>query len=193
MSDKTAKSTTRKGHVARLPYEIREQLNALIRDGATAAELNAFLEQNGHKKLNDQNWTNWRQGGYQDWLKEQAYLDTVRQKHETIRRELEAGGLSVLDKAIFEVATSLADSDIDPTKAAAAIATLKTAVTGDKRVQIYERRAALAEQALNLEREKFAAAQARAAQADKAEGVVKDGALTPEQKQQRIKEIFGLA
>lgn len=186
-------ATTRKGKIARLPYEIREQLNAMLRDGAPAATLNAYLVAKGHPAVNDQNWTNWRQGGYQDWLKEQKHLDAIRDKHETIRRELEAGGFSVLDKAIYDVATSLADSDIDPTKAAAAIATLKTAVTGDKRVQIYERRAALAEQALNLERDKFAAAQARAAQADKAEGIVKDTALTAEQKQLRIREIFGLA
>ncbi|HMO03935.1 MAG TPA: hypothetical protein PKC67_02390 [Kiritimatiellia bacterium] len=155
MNDKTDKPTTRKGNVARLPFEIREQLNAMIRDGAPASDLNAFLESKGLKKLNDQNWTNWRKGGYKDWLKEQAYLDTVREKHETIRRELEAGGFSILDKAIFDVASQLADSDLEPTKVASAISSLKFAVDGSRRTAIADRRAQLAEQALALQQKKF--------------------------------------
>lgn len=147
--------TTRKGKIARLPYEIRESLNSMLRDGATASMLNTFLVGQGHDAVSDQNWTNWRQGGYLDWLKEQDYLDRVREKHETIRRALEAGGFSILDKAIYEVAGNLADSELDPIKVASAISGLKTAVDNSRRTDIADRRADLAEKALRIQQQKF--------------------------------------
>jgi hypothetical protein len=192
MSD-NAKPSTRKGKVARLPYDIREQINALIRDGAPASRLNTFLVQNGHEAMTDMNWTNWRHGGYQDWLKEQTRLDAIRDKHESMRREFNAKGLDFVNNAMVDAAVLLGQSDLPPDRIATAMAAIKNSFSGSERTKIAERRAALAEQALNLEREKFAAAQARAAQADKAEGVVQDATLTPEEKQIRIREIFGLA
>lgn len=155
MNDNSNNAPTRKGKIARLPYEIREQINEMLRDGVPASRLNTFLMQNGFEAVNDQNWTNWRQGGYQDWLKEQAYIDTVREKHESIRREIEAGGFSVIDKTIYEVATDIANSDLDPGAAAKAIASLKKAVTGADAVKIAERRANVAEEALKLAKNKF--------------------------------------
>ncbi len=156
MSDKTENNySTRKGKIARLPYEIREQVNQLIRDGAPASRLNSFLIQNGQEAVNDQNWTNWRQGGYQDWLKEQSHLDNVRAEYETVRRQLEAGGFSILDKAILDVVLDLKDSGLEPTKVASAISSLKFAVDGSRRTEIADRRAHIAEQTLALEQEKF--------------------------------------
>ncbi len=186
-------ATTRKGKIARLPYEIREQLNAMLRDGSPAAQINAYLVAQGHPAIKDQNLTNWRQGGYQDWLKEQTRLDTIRAKHEAMRREFDAKGVAFINNAMVDAAVLLGQSDLPPDRIATAMAAIKNSFSGSDRTKIAERRAALAEQALNLERDKFAAAQARAAQADKAEGIVKDTALTAEQKQLRIREIFGLA
>lgn len=145
----------RKGKVARLPFEVREVINEMMRDGATATELNAFLKKKGHATLNGTNWTNWRHGGHQDWLKEQDRLDIVRKKHESIRRELAAGGFSVLDKAIFDTASALADSDLSPDKVAYAIASLKGSVATDRKVEIADRRAHVAEKALALAEDKF--------------------------------------
>jgi len=146
---------TRKGKIARLPYELREQVNHHIRDGAPAARLNAILVHNGHDAVSDQNWTNWRQGGYQDWLREQAYLDEIREEYEAVRRQLEAGGFSVLDKAILDVVLDFKSSGLTPDKIASAIAALKTAVNGSERVKIADQRTKLAEQALAFERDKF--------------------------------------
>lgn len=192
MSEPKNNPITRKGKIARLPYEIRQQINELIRDGAPASRLNTFLIDQGYEAVNDQNWTNWRHGGYQDWLKKQAYLDEVREEYETVRGELEAGGFSILDKAILDVVLELKGSGLSPDKVASAIAGLKAAVTGSKRTEIADLRARLAKEALDLEREKFHAAQKRAAQADEAEGVLKDKTLTPEQKDRKYKEIFGI-
>jgi hypothetical protein len=149
------KPITRKGKIARLPYEIREQINALIRDGAPASRLNTYLIKNGHEAVNDTNWTNWRKGGYLDWLREQAHLDTVRAEYEEVRRQIDAGGFSILDKAILDVVLDLKSSGLTPDKVASAIAALKTVVTADKRADTYERRAQLAEKALTLQQHKF--------------------------------------
>lgn len=148
-------SRQRKGKVARLPFDIREAVNSMIRDGATAAQLNEFLRGKGFDGPNAANWTNWRQGGYQDWLKEQARLDAVRDKYETIRRELEAGGVGFLDKAIYDTAVRLADSDLSPDVVAQSIAALKSAITGGERVKVAERRAQLADEALTIAKKKF--------------------------------------
>lgn len=48
-------------------------------------------------------------------------------------------------------------------------------------------------QKLELEREKFAALERRAAQAAEVEGTVKDKSLTPEEQAERIRQIFGIA
>lgn len=50
----------------------------------------------------------------------------------------------------------------------------------------------LAKEKLTLDARKVAILEKKAAQADAAEGVTKDTTLTPEQRQARLKEIFGL-
>lgn len=148
-------SPTRKGKAARLPFDVREAVNNMIRDGATAADLNAFIKEKGFAPLNGTNWTNWRKGGHQDWLKEQTRIEAIRAKHETIRRELAAGGFSVLDKAICEVATDLADSDLPANVIASSIAALKTAVTSAERVDVARERAEISKAALDIARKRF--------------------------------------
>ena len=193
-SSRRRPNSSPKGKIASLTYEVREELCNRMRDGARGPALLKWLaEVAPEKRISANNLSNWRLGGYKTWLSHQDRLQDIRDRAETTRRELEAGGFSVLDKTIYELAGRLADAEIDPTSAAAAVAALKQAVTGGGRLQVAERRAKLAEEALDLERQKFAAAQARAAQADRAEGVVRDEALSPEEKQMRIREIFGLA
>ena len=83
----------RTGKIARLPRDLREQVNTALRDGATAAHVSALIDQaktNGAKNgdgseieiPNDQNVTNWREGGYADWLREQERLEGLQAKRE---------------------------------------------------------------------------------------------------------------
>jgi hypothetical protein len=73
----------RNGKIAKLPEPIREQLNARLHGGETAVslmqwlntlpEVRAVLAQKfGGRPLNSQNLTEWRQGGYQQWLNQPA-------------------------------------------------------------------------------------------------------------------------
>jgi hypothetical protein len=73
---------TRRGKIARLPREIREQLNRRLQDGEPGNKLVTWL--NSHKKvkailraefnnqpINPQNLSEWNAGGYRDWLLQQ--------------------------------------------------------------------------------------------------------------------------
>jgi len=72
----------RVGKIARLPASIREQLNQRLSNGAlgrkivswlnTLPEVNRIMaEQFAGKPISENNLSEWRRGGYQDWLHEQ--------------------------------------------------------------------------------------------------------------------------
>ena len=79
---------TRNGKIARLPRAVRQELNRRIDDGEQgkklAAWLNALPEVQaiiaavfGGKPIREQNLSEWKQGGYRDWLAQQEALETV--------------------------------------------------------------------------------------------------------------------
>lgn len=81
---------TRTGKIARLPREVREQLNRRIADGEPGIRLVEWLnglEQARHvlaqdfggREINEQNLCEWKQGGYQDWLTRQEMLVCARE------------------------------------------------------------------------------------------------------------------
>ena len=80
---------TRIGKIARLPNSIREELNQRLLDGHTAKtilpwlndlpEVRSILDaQFDGKPINPVNLSQWRNGGYQDWLVRQQALKVVQ-------------------------------------------------------------------------------------------------------------------
>src|SRR3954471_20198181 len=67
-------SHRRNGKVARLPKAAREQVNLLLDDGKTYAEIIQSLAANGFPGFNAENIRQWKNGGFQDWLKHQDQL-----------------------------------------------------------------------------------------------------------------------
>ncbi len=70
---------TRNGKIARLPHHIREQLNRRLQDGQQGKKLVAWLNslpevraitaaEFGGRPVREQNLSEWKQGGYRDWL-----------------------------------------------------------------------------------------------------------------------------
>lgn len=143
------------GKVARLPYEVREELCRRMRDGQPGSALIAWLKTAAPQAgaISHQNLSNWRLGGYKTWSAHQEKCDAIRAQSETIRRELEAGGLSVLDKLICDVAGAF--TDVEPVAAARAIAALRNAVTQSERARVDAKRADIAESQARLSRDKF--------------------------------------
>lgn len=81
---------TRTGKIARLPREIRDHLNRRLQDGEPGIRLVEWLnglEQVKHtlaegfngREINEQNLSEWKQGGYADWLARQETLACARE------------------------------------------------------------------------------------------------------------------
>ena len=81
---------TRNGKIARLPRTIRDELNRRLQDGQCGRHLLAWLngleevkrlleQEFEGRPINDQNLTEWRQGGHQDWLARQELLSQARE------------------------------------------------------------------------------------------------------------------
>ncbi len=79
----------RTGKIARLPRAVREALNLRLQDGEAGQQLVAWLNsrddvravltaQFAGRPITEQNLSEWRQGGYADWLKYQDTRSWVR-------------------------------------------------------------------------------------------------------------------
>ena len=96
--------TTHTGKIARLPRNIRDDLNQRLDAGEPGGRILAWLNALpavqtagfGGSGVNAQNLSNWRKGGYQDWLKQQERRILV---HELTKHAEElatdAGGVEI--------------------------------------------------------------------------------------------------
>ncbi len=80
---------TRNGKIARLPRYLRKQLNRRLDDGEPGPQVLAWLNGRpdvqevleldfGGRPINEQNLSEWRQGGFRDWQRQQEACDHVR-------------------------------------------------------------------------------------------------------------------
>jgi hypothetical protein len=80
---------TRTGKIARLPREIREQLNRRLQNGETGKTLISWLNalpeaqavlktEFGERPISKQNLSEWKTGGYRDWVLQQETIELVR-------------------------------------------------------------------------------------------------------------------
>jgi hypothetical protein len=92
-------NATRVGKIARLPKKIREELNGRLENGQLATTIVTWLnqqpevqkliaEQFGGHPIRPQNISQWRKGGYVDWLHFQLLRE---QKHWTAEQAAELG------------------------------------------------------------------------------------------------------
>jgi len=99
--------TAHNGKIARLPRNIRDELNHRLDNGEPGGRilewLNALPEAQavlasefGGSPVNAQNLTNWRKGGFQLWLKQQERRGIVRELTENAEElAADAGGVEV--------------------------------------------------------------------------------------------------
>ena len=81
----------RNGKVARLPSALRDQINHLLDDGVPYKKIIESLGDAG-KHINEDNLSNWRLGGYQDYLKAQAITDRARVQIESAAEVVRENG-----------------------------------------------------------------------------------------------------
>jgi len=154
--------SARRGNIARLNYDTREVINRMLRDGCTVKDINDWLikKQIPNAPFNAQNFTNWRKGGYQEWLEEEKRLDSVRENAERIKRTVAAGGLEVYDELAWQSANAmqnvLAGADEQTsTMVAGTVARLLKAQTERLRAEMAKEQLSLAKEKHALDREKF--------------------------------------
>jgi ribonuclease D len=103
-------STARQGKIARLPANIREEINLRLLNGEKGAKILIWLNGMAEVKsvleedfeglhVNDDNLSAWRTGGYADWLKKRERLDQVREMSEWSIKLAKAGGASMSEGA----------------------------------------------------------------------------------------------
>lgn len=101
---------TRKGKIGGLPHEIREELNRRLRDGQLAPKILPWLNSlpavtellaarwNGDP-VSAQNLSEWRAGGYEEWLARQEEKDLVRELSQYAHEIAEKSGSTAADAA----------------------------------------------------------------------------------------------
>jgi hypothetical protein len=98
----------RNGKIARLPRDIRERLNSRLQNGEQGKALVAWLNalpavrlivagEFGGKPVRAQNLSEWRKGGYREWLVQQDALEAVRRLNGDNLELLKGAGLEFTD------------------------------------------------------------------------------------------------
>ena len=94
------------GKIARLPADIREEINTRLYNGKSAPDILAWLNelpsvkeilaaQFGGATINHQNLSNWRTTGYRRWLAEQTNLGTMKDLGKYAAEMADAAGGSI--------------------------------------------------------------------------------------------------
>ena len=89
--------TTRKSKIARLPFNIREELNHQIMDNVPTKDILGWLNSDPtvrhymerlfqNRYITEQNLSEWRQGAYQEWLDYRSCVEDVRDLSEQAAR-----------------------------------------------------------------------------------------------------------
>ncbi|MDE2101207.1 MAG: DUF3486 family protein [Patescibacteria group bacterium] len=173
----------RRGKIARLPASLREDLNHRLLDGESAGKILPWLntlpevlkvlsaEFDG-LKINDQNLSDWRQGGYQDWLRQRERITRTRELADYAGKQARAagGGLAEGAQAIaagkllelleaVDEATENAEGQKLPTdelvSIVSALTSLRTTEQNDVRLKQNEKRLSQKDEEIALEREKM--------------------------------------
>jgi hypothetical protein len=94
----TRRSISRKGKIARLPRDVRDELNRRLRDGESGKSLvgwlnelpetkAALLREYGGRPISGQNLSEWKQGGFRDWVAkteaDELMADTMAEEQES--------------------------------------------------------------------------------------------------------------
>jgi hypothetical protein len=103
---------TRNGKIARLPLAVRQELNRRLGEGEQGKKLVAWLNglpavqaiaaaEFGGKAIREQNLSEWKQGGYRDWLAKQEALEIVERLREDATEWSGEGRGSLTDTLAF--------------------------------------------------------------------------------------------
>jgi hypothetical protein len=93
----------RNGKIAKLPRELRDQLNQMLAEGATGVVIIEKFAERGIS-LNHQNISNWKHGGFLDWVLDQECLAEVNLQRENAADLLDSGDETKFQQAVIQLA-----------------------------------------------------------------------------------------
>jgi Bacteriophage Mu, Gp27 len=96
----------RRGKIARLPKEIRDQINQKLQNGEKYADICRWLAEQGHGEISEPQMSLWYQGGYADWLREQSELEEARAGKEFAMEFAKQNGGGAVQDASLQLATA---------------------------------------------------------------------------------------
>ena len=110
--------TTRRGKIARLPRAVREELNGRLLEGEPGNHLVNWLNEKeevqavlkeyfGGRSINEQNLSDWKQGGYEDWQRHQESLEVADRVFEEAGDYGSDDGVRVADRLAGVAAASM--------------------------------------------------------------------------------------
>jgi hypothetical protein len=133
MKNKKTMNKARTGKIARLPKDIRDDLDLRLDNGQLGPELLAWLnaqpevrqvlqEQFGGRPITQQNLSEWRHGGHQDWLQRQEAREVASrllEQSETLseaspNRSISDQLATLLSVEIYRFSKSLLNSEGSP-------------------------------------------------------------------------------
>jgi len=166
---------TRKGKIARLPAAVRDELNRRLHDNEGGSKILTWLhslpavlsvlDELGEEPITAQNLSEWRKGGYQDWLRRHERVENTKVLSQYAFDLAKAAGASVSDGAaallgghILEAAERLAESDEGEEKLVGfslALAKLRDSDSKMLRARVSERNAEQKDRQLDLDEQRF--------------------------------------
>ena len=93
------------GKIARLPQELRDGVNEMLRDGTTAQQISEWLTGLGHD-VNRDCVQNWRRTGHKTWLLELKRLEEMDVRRECVLKIAEDNSKESIHEASMRVAAS---------------------------------------------------------------------------------------
>ena len=161
----------RVGKIARLPSRIRNELNQRLLNNEPASEMlpwvnglqetqQILLAQFGKAEINAQNLSEWRQGGYVDWLAKRDRVARIKELQEFSYKLAEAAGDSIsagstalVGAKILELLETAADEDL--AKITGSLVDLRHTEIATTRLKIEQRKLDQKDRQLALEEKKF--------------------------------------
>jgi hypothetical protein len=125
-------SDRRTGNIAQLPRAVRDRLNQMLDDGCRYQQIIAWLNSNGHPGIKPNNLTEWRKGGFQEWLEENRELAREEKLLELSHKIATANEASKAHEAAIRIATNFLFRvflKFDPDKLAAELDIKPTQIT----------------------------------------------------------------
>lgn len=168
MSD--APERARRGKIGRLPADLREEVCRRLHDGGTAGQILAWLNARAEtlavlaehfdgEPVSPQNLSDWRTGGYRDWLSRRERVENLKTLSSYALDLAKAGGgvgegaAAVAGGRILEMLESLDEDNVG--KLVGALASLRTSEASAINARVAQARLAQKDRELQLAEARF--------------------------------------